>query len=726
MKKKKKDPDIITRTISDHCRFSQRIINILKFMSHESKNIYNTSIFHTQIFLRYSNLIYKKLWKLVKTKDVTNVTQFDSKLFEIYDRYYKHHLSIRFIKKYNNNVIYQLIKENIDGVDLVNNNYYFFEEFIIRTLYEDNLLKFPPNCSIETEHEIFYDIVSKILQSIYNKNFQKTKNEIINREKCTIEDPDFIKQVKDNMHLFPEKINGINYKKRLQKHRLFKPEKKVQNKKSKNNKIKKSKPKGIKSDQNYIGRIIYKYYLNPKIPSDLMCNIIKKSYEAHTSFFALRKKGIKANIPKFLDKDGHYILPFYARSKKEVQKGSHTYYRLTVGSYVSNNFAFVIDDKRVVCIEDSKENKKYIDRKYLIKINPGDKIYKKDNYIIGDYYVPKNSKQIMDGYYIYIRRSEILENEHIKLIEICPQYDGHSFEINYVYDIKKTKNKPVRGKCISMDLGIDNLMAIYDPEGEQFLIKGKELSGFNKFINKKIDESKSNLTKNKPSKKSPKDTHQKEIKNWLDYVNGVNNNIPPRKTNNDLHTKMINQEYNEVFSPNTLNVKKIHQTTSINIRELLIYRKNKINDIFNKIVSTIIKKYSKCETIIVGYNEGWKTGVNMGRANNRNFYDIPYRKLLNKLRDALEKNNQKLVIINESYTSKCDALSLEKICFHEKYMGTRITRSLYSSATKVLINADINGAINIMRKWKEKEGIKMNKITGKKICNPRRLNIHEA
>ena len=392
------------------------------------------------------------------------------------------------------------------------------------------------------------------------------------------------------------------------------------------------------------------------------------------------------------------------------------------------DFISVIDDRRVVCLENSKENKKYVDEKYLIKINPGDKIYKRDNYVLENYYIPKNSKYIMDGYYIYILKPRLMmNNNNLKLIEISPRYNGYGFKINYSYGIKKTKNKPIKGKYVSFDLGMDNLVAIYDPAGEQYLIKGNELKTLNDSINKEIDKSKRELSKNKPTKKTPSDIHRQEIKNLLDYINGKNNYVAVRKTKNDCHRKMINKELNMVQSVgNNVKPKREKQLTCKKIRELLIFRENKINDIFNKIVNTIAKKYRKCEIIIVGYKEGWKTGVNMGRANNRNFYEIPYRQLLNKLRDVLEKNNQKLVIIEESFTSKCDALSLEEVCFHKKYMGKRISRGLYSSATKVLINADINGAINIMRKWMKNNGQKMTKITGKNICNPKRLNIHEA
>ena len=52
----------------------------------------------------------------------------------------------------------------------------------------------------------------------------------------------------------------------------------------------------------------------------------------------------------------------------------------------------------------------------------------------------------------------------------------------------------------------------------------------------------------------------------------------------------------------------------------------------------------------------------------------------------------------ESYTSKCDALALEPIGKHEQYLGRRTKRGLFRSSTGKLINADQNGALNIMRK----------------------------
>jgi len=147
-------------------------------------------------------------------------------------------------------------------------------------------------------------------------------------------------------------------------------------------------------------------------------------------------------------------------------------------------------------------------------------------------------------------------------------------------------------------------------------------------------------------------------------------------------------------------------------------RQNKINGYFNNIVNLLINKYSNKDLFIIGYNENWKTNVNLGKDNNRNFYQISYKKLIDKLSLALKLKNKKLLIVKESYTSKCDSLALEEINYHNQYMGERIKRGLFSSSVKKLINSDINAAINIMRKY-----ITLNKITGQNLFNPTVLKI---
>ena len=141
-----------------------------------------------------------------------------------------------------------------------------------------------------------------------------------------------------------------------------------------------------------------------------------------------------------------------------------------------------------------------------------------------------------------------------------------------------------------------------------------------------------------------------------------------------------------------------------------------LNGEINKIINKLIKTYNDKKYFIIGYNEGCKTKVNIGRNNNRQFYDIPYSRIIQKLKEKLLSNGKLLIITEESYTSKCDSLSLEKLGKNEFYLGKRIHRGLFISSIGKAINADLNGAINIMRKV-----VNLTKVSGINIFNPQIL-----
>jgi len=142
-------------------------------------------------------------------------------------------------------------------------------------------------------------------------------------------------------------------------------------------------------------------------------------------------------------------------------------------------------------------------------------------------------------------------------------------------------------------------------------------------------------------------------------------------------------------------------------------REDKINDYFNKIVKWLLLTYQSKELIIIGYNKNWKQNSNLGKKGNLSFNKIPFAKLINKI-----KMKFNVITTEESYTSKCDSLSFESLDKKENYNGKRITRGLYMSSNEKKINADLNGAINIMRKQ-----ICLKEITGKNLFNPKRINI---
>ena len=109
-------------------------------------------------------------------------------------------------------------------------------------------------------------------------------------------------------------------------------------------------------------------------------------------------------------------------------------------------------------------------------------------------------------------------------------------------------------------------------------------------------------------------------------------------------------------------------------------------------------------TIIIGINPDCKQHCNLGKVNNQKFVQIPHKEFINKLRYKAEILGIKVIEREESYTSKASSLDFDPIpkSFqkdeHYTFSGKRVKRGLYKSKNGFFINADINGAINTMRK----------------------------
>ena len=355
----------------------------------------------------------------------------------------------------------------------------------------------------------------------------------------------------------------------------------------------------------------------------------------------LKKLGKKANKPKYLKSDDLFNL-FYAYSDGILDETSISVF---TSKYMSKNYDIIFGEQYV-----KLDNNKYVDIKYL-KNKENIKILKKDNYIYQNKYIEKSDKNIIDSRYIKIPLIEKLKDKKIIKIEIKPEFN--TYKIIYSYESIKIKREQINYKTInpkdviSIDLGVTNLMTIYDPSGRQYVIKGGFINSVNSHYKKQIGKA---------------------------------------------------QKYK--------NTKKYY--------ELQKKRENVINNYFNKLVKWIYIKYKHKKLIIIGYNEGWKNECDMGKKMNGIFYSIPYKKLLNKIKMKLGT----MTLVEESYTSKCDGLSLENICYHEKYMGERINRGMFKSGSKKLINADLNGAINIMRKL-----VPLKKVEGLQLMSPKKINI---
>jgi len=107
-------------------------------------------------------------------------------------------------------------------------------------------------------------------------------------------------------------------------------------------------------------------------------------------------------------------------------------------------------------------------------------------------------------------------------------------------------------------------------------------------------------------------------------------------------------------------------------------------------------------TIIIGKNEGWKSGMNMGRKNNQKFQFVPHESLIGKIRYRAEMVGIDLILTEEAYTSKASFYDHDPLPRygedHPEFSGVRKHRGLYVSKDGFAVNADINASLNIGRK----------------------------
>jgi putative transposase len=115
-----------------------------------------------------------------------------------------------------------------------------------------------------------------------------------------------------------------------------------------------------------------------------------------------------------------------------------------------------------------------------------------------------------------------------------------------------------------------------------------------------------------------------------------------------------------------------------------------------RIVDWLVEQ--RIATLVIGKNDGWKQAVELGKRTNQNFVFIPHARFIQMLTYKAELVGIQVIVSEESYTSKCSFLDLEPIGKHETYAGTRIKRGVFRARSGRCLNADINGAYNILRK----------------------------
>lgn len=222
-------------------------------------------------------------------------------------------------------------------------------------------------------------------------------------------------------------------------------------------------------------------------------------------------------------------------------------------------------------------------------------------------------------------------------VRVIPNNRDIKVEIIYEQEIKQADVS--KDKCAAIDLGVDNLATMVTDDG-CVIFSGKYLKSYNQYFNKTL-------------------SHLQSIKD---------------KQGIKRSTRRIIRMYDK--------------------RDR--YFEDAFQKVSRQIVDMLVEK--KIGRLVVGYNAGWKQESDMGKRNNQKFVQMPFARLTSYLQYKCEMVGIDFAEHEESYTSKCDALALEPIGKHKQYLGRRTKRGLFRSSTGRLINADQNGALNIMRK----------------------------
>ena len=198
-------------------------------------------------------------------------------------------------------------------------------------------------------------------------------------------------------------------------------------------------------------------------------------------------------------------------------------------------------------------------------------------------------------------------------------------------------------------------------------------------------------------------------------------NGKPVKSVNQFYNKIKAQEQSRLMNQNNVYWSK-------KLGQLTLWRENQISNYFHKITHHFVNYCiaNDVDTVIIGRNQQWKDNINLGKRVNQNFVTIPFGQLYNLLKYKLELNGINYIETEESHTSKCSFIDKEEITHHDSYVGRRIRRGLFKSKEGNKYNADINGSLNILRKYMTKTGTytdELHEDLVRYMTNPRKLKV---
>ena len=282
------------------------------------------------------------------------------------------------------------------------------------------------------------------------------------------------------------------------------------------------------------------------------------------------------------------------------------------------------------------------------KVRPPKYLDKTDGRCIVPY--PKDALSLKVDGYVKLSKTSIMiktkvPKEDIQGARIVPKGNHYIIEILY-----RVVSRPLRyelpKRVAFIDPGLNNLMTVTSNCFNPILVNGRPLKAINQLANKELAKLKSKLS-----------------------LRGL------------YTSPLLQSVYNK--------------------------RARRITDMLHKITTQLVNHLDShnIDTVIFGHNVGQKQDINLGKVTNQNFVQIPFTQLIAQLQYKCQLKGIKFILTEESHTSKCSFLDKESVEHHETYKGKRVKRGLFKTSEGILINADVNGSLNIGRKYLTQLGL---------------------
>lgn len=228
-----------------------------------------------------------------------------------------------------------------------------------------------------------------------------------------------------------------------------------------------------------------------------------------------------------------------------------------------------------------------------------------------------------------------------KQVRIVPKHNN--FVIEVIYNVEESVPKST-SKYAGIDLGVDNFATVtFSTQNQPLIIKGLELKSINQGYNRLIAKAQELLPET-------------------------------CKTSKSIHRLWSRRSW--------ILTTKIHQMTAF------------LANLFDEM---------QIEKVFIGKNTGWKQALPFGKKVKQRFAFLPYETFIEQLQYKCQLRGITIIVQEESYTSKASFLDNDDIPVYgeadnPKFSGRRIKRGLYKTSKGQLINADVNGSYNILRK----------------------------